>query len=65
MLDFLPSAKRDGKVAAQFFAKFSRLSTLKLHELSRKNTSYPVIIETLAEVTELQQSKYLNNVIEL
>lgn len=71
-LDFMLSAKRDGKAAARFFRK-----VLKANHVSQprvinvdKNAAYPVAIErlkseqTLASQTELRQVKYLNNLIE-
>ncbi len=71
-LDFMLSAKPDGKAAARFFRK-----VLKAHHAGKpriinvdKNAAYPVAIgtlkkdETLATETELRQIKYLNNVVE-
>lgn len=71
-LDFLLSAKRDGKAAARFFRR-----TLKADHAQPpgvinvdKNAAYPHAVETLKQektlpkAVELRQNKYLNNVIE-
>ncbi|MBW4528184.1 MAG: DDE-type integrase/transposase/recombinase [Phormidium tanganyikae FI6-MK23] len=71
-LDFMLSAKRDGKAAARFFRKVLKASHTQTPRVSTvdKNAAYPVAIEalkadkTLEETTELRQSKYMNNVIE-
>lgn len=71
-LDFMLSAKRDGKAAARFFRKVLKAQhTQKPRVITvDKNAAYPVAInklkadETLAEETELRQIKYLNNIIE-
>jgi transposase-like protein len=71
-LDFLLSAKRDGKAAAGFFCKVLKGQHTEIPRVINvdKNAAYPVAIETLkeeetiGEETELRQSKYLNNVIE-
>jgi transposase-like protein len=79
-LDFMPSAKRDGKAAARFFRKVLKAEHTQTPRVSRdascealtvdKNAAYPVAIEalkvdkTLEETTKLRQSKYMNNVIE-
>jgi transposase-like protein len=71
-LDFMLSAKRDGKAAARFFRKVlkgqhtgsPRVITVD------KNAAYPAAIdalkadETIEKETELRQSKYLNNIVE-
>lgn len=71
-LDFLLSAKRDGKAAARFFRKVLKAQHTQVPRVITvdKNAAYPVAMETLkaeeaipAE-TELRQSKYLNNLIE-
>ncbi len=71
-LDFMLSAKRDGKAAAHFFRKVLKAQHTKALRMITvdKNAVYPVALETLkaekaipAEV-ELRRSKYLNNVIE-
>jgi transposase, IS6 family len=71
-LDFMLSAKRDGKAAARFFRK-----TLKAEHTSvprvvnvDKNAAYPKAVETLKneerlpKAVELRQNKYLNNIVE-
>jgi IS6 family transposase len=71
-LDFMLSAKRDGKAAVRFFRKVLKAKhTQKPRVITvDKNAAYPVAVEalkadeTLAAETELRQSKYLNNVIE-
>ncbi|MBW4542527.1 MAG: IS6 family transposase [Myxacorys chilensis ATA2-1-KO14] len=71
-LDFMLSAKRDGKAAARFFRKVLKAKhTQKPRVITvDKNAAYPVAVEalkadeTLAAETELRQSKYLNNIIE-
>jgi transposase-like protein len=71
-LDFMLSAKRDGKAAARFFRKVLKAQHTRTPRVITvdKNAAYPVAIEalkedeTLAETTELRQVKYLNNVVE-
>ena len=71
-LDFMLSAKRDGKAAARFFRKVLKAKhTQKPRVITvDKNAAYPVAVEalkadeTLAVETELRQSKYMNNIIE-
>ena len=71
-LDFMLSAKRDGKAAVRFFRKVLKAKhTQKPRVITvDQNAAYPVAVEalkadeTLAAETELRQSKYLNNVIE-
>lgn len=71
-LDFMLSAKRDGKTAARFFRKVLKAPhTQKPRVITvDKNAAYPVTVEalkgdeTLAAETELRQSKYMNNIIE-
>jgi transposase-like protein len=71
-LDFMPSAKRDGKAAARFFRKVLGAKHTQAPRVITvdKNAAYPVAITTLKadesidQETELRQSKYLNNVIE-
>lgn len=71
-LDFMLSAKRDGKAAARFFRKVLKATHVIQPRVINvdKNAAYPVAIEglkseqTLAAQTELRQVKYLNNVIE-
>jgi transposase-like protein len=79
-LDFMLSAKRDGKAAARFLGKVLKATHTQAPRVSRdascealtvdKNAAYPVAIEalkadeTLAAETELRQSQYLNNGIE-
>jgi transposase-like protein len=71
-LDFLLSAKRDGKAAARFFRKMLKAQHTQTPRVINvdKNAAYPVAMETLkgdetlAETTELRQVKYLNNVVE-
>ena len=71
---------RDGKAAARFFRKVLKAEHTQTPRVGRyencealtvdKNAAYPVAMdtlkadETLAEETELRQTKYLNNVIE-
>jgi IS6 family transposase len=71
-LDFMLSAKRDGKAAARFFRKVleaQHTQTLRVITMD-KNAAYPVAMatlkanETIAEETQLRQIKYLNNIIE-
>jgi IS6 family transposase len=71
-LDFMLSAKRDGKAAARFFRKVlgaKHTQTPRVITVD-KNAAYPVAVEelkqdkTLKAETELRQSKYLNNRIE-
>ncbi len=79
-LDFMLSAKRDGKAAARFFRKVLKAQHTQAPRVSRyascealtvdKNAAYPVAMdklkadETIAEDIELRQIKYLNNIIE-
>lgn len=71
-LDFMLSAKRDGKAAARFFRKVLKGQHTQTPRVINvdKNAAYPVAIEALKadeaieKETELRQSKYLNNVIE-
>jgi transposase-like protein len=79
-LDFMLSAKRDGKAAARFFRKVLKSQHTRILRVITvdKNAAYPIAIEALkmdettlavsakqrAEESELRQSKYLNNVIE-
>jgi IS6 family transposase len=71
-LDFMLSAKRDGKAAARFFRKVLKAEhTQKPRVITvDKNAAYPVAIEalkadeTISAEVELRQSQYLNNVIE-
>ena len=71
-LDFMLSAKRDGKAVARFFRKVLKAQHTKTPRVITvdKNAAYPVAIdalkadETIKKETELRQSKYLNNVVE-
>lgn len=71
-LDFMLSAKRDGKAAERFFRKVLRASHTQAPRVVNvdKNAAYPVAAEALNEdetvevKIELRQVKYLNNVIE-
>lgn len=71
-LDFMLSAKRDGKAAARFFRKVLRAKHTQTPRVITvdKNAAYPVAMEelkkdkTLKAETELRQVKYLNNIIE-
>jgi transposase-like protein len=71
-LDFMMSAKRDGKAAARFFRKVLKAEHTQTPRVITvdKNAAYQVAVEalkadeTIAEATKLRQSKYLNNVIE-
>lgn len=71
-LDFMLSAKRDGKAATRFFHKVLKATHTQTPRVITvdKNAAYPVAIEalkadeTLAAETELRQSKYMNNIIE-
>lgn len=71
-LDFMLSAKRDGKAAARFFRKVlgaKHTQTPRVITVD-KNAAYPVTInelkqeKTLKAQTQLRQNKYLNNIIE-
>ncbi len=71
-LDFMLSAKRDGKAAAHFLGKVlgaKHTQTPRVITVD-KNAAYPVAVDKLKEdktlkaETELRQSKYLNNIIE-
>ncbi len=71
-LDFMLSAKRNGKAAARFFRKVLAAKHTQAPRVITvdKNDAYPVAIDELKQdqmlkaETELRQSKYLNNVIE-
>jgi transposase-like protein len=71
-LDFLLSAKRDGKAAARFFRKVLKAKHTQTPRVITvdKNAAYPVAMDelkadqTLKPETELRQSKYMNNLIE-
>ncbi|MBD1999208.1 IS6 family transposase [Leptolyngbya sp. FACHB-541] len=71
-LDFMLSAKRDGKAAARFFRKVLKGQHTQTPRVITvdKNAAYPVAIdalkadEAIKKETELRQSKYLNNVVE-
>jgi IS6 family transposase len=71
-LDFMLSAKRDGKAATRFFRKVLKAQHTQTPRVINvdKNAAYPVAMEalkedeTLAETTELRQVKYLNNIVE-
>lgn len=71
-LDFMLSAKRDGKAAAQFFRKVLKAQHTGSPRVINvdKNAAYPVAMEalqkdgTIEKETDLRQSKYLNNVVE-
>lgn len=71
-LDFMLSAKRDGRAAARFFRELLKATHMQTPRVIAvdKNAAYPVAVEalkadeTLAAETELRQSKYMNNVIE-
>lgn len=72
MLDFMLSAKRDGKAAARFFRKVLGAKHTQTPRVIMvdKNAAYPVAVEELKQdqilkaQTKLRQSKYLNNVLE-
>lgn len=71
-LDFMLSAKRDGKAAIRFFRKVLKGQHTQTPRVINvdKNAAYPIAMatlkgdETLAETSELRQVKYLNNVVE-
>jgi transposase, IS6 family len=71
-LDFMLSAKRDGKAAERFFRKVLRARHTQAPRVVNvdKNAAYPVAAdamnqdETVETKIELRQIKYLNNVIE-
>lgn len=71
-LDFMLSAKRDGKAAARFFRKVLKVNHVTPPGVINvdKNAPYPVAIEQLKSEqiltteTQLRQVKYLNNRIE-
>ena len=71
-LDFLLTAKRDGKAAKRFFRKaLSAVHTQSPRVINvDKNAAYPKAIdelkekEELPELVELRQNKYLNNIVE-
>jgi transposase, IS6 family len=71
-LDFLLTAKRDAKAAKRFFCKMLKAihtSTPRVITVD-KNPAYPKAIselmtaKKLPEVVKLEQSKYLNNIVE-
>jgi transposase-like protein len=71
-LDFMLSAKRDGKAAARFFRKVLQVKHTQTPRVITvdKNAAYPIAMnelkedKTLKAEIELRQSKYLNNIIE-
>lgn len=71
-LDFMLSAKRDGKAAERFFRKVLKATYTQTPRVIMvdKNVAYPMAIKTLkademlSETIELWQKKYLNNIIE-
>lgn len=71
-LDFTLSAKRDGKAAARFFRKVLQAQNAQAPQVITvdQNAAYPMAVEamkaygTFAAESALQQSKYLNNVVE-
>ncbi|HCF26915.1 MAG TPA: IS6 family transposase [Cyanobacteria bacterium UBA11049] len=71
-LDFMLSAKRDGKAATRFFRKVLGAKHTQTPRVIMvdKNAAYPVAMDklkqdkTLQAKTKLRQSKYLNNIIE-
>jgi transposase-like protein len=71
-LDFMLSAKRDGKAATRFLRKVLNAQHTQAPRVVNvdKNAAYPVAMdalkeeELLAQETELRQNKYLNNIIE-
>lgn len=71
-LDFMLSAKRDGKAAARFFCKVLRAKHTQTPRVITvdKNAAYPIAMDelkqdqTLKAETELRQRKDLNNLIE-
>lgn len=71
-LDFMLSAKRDGKAAERFFRKVLKATHTQSPRVITvdKNATYPKAVETLkadetlSATTELRQKKYLNNIVE-
>lgn len=71
-LDFMLSAKRNGKAATRFFRKVLKAQHTQAPRVVNvdKNAAYPVAMDALKEdemiaaETELRQSKYLNNIVE-
>jgi transposase-like protein len=71
-LDFMLSVKRDGKAAARFLRKVLKGQHTQVPRVITvdKNAAYPMAIdalkadETISQEIELQQVKYLNNVVE-
>lgn len=71
-LDFMLSAKRDGKAAARFFRKVLKANHSQPPRVINvdRNAAYPKAIETLTNEktldknVELRQNKYLNNIVE-
>ncbi len=71
-LDFMLSAKRDGKAAVRFFRKVLKSQHTQPPRVINvdKNTAYPVARDalkeekTIAQESELRQVKYLNNRVE-
>ncbi len=71
-LDFMLSAKRDGKASARFFRKVLKGQHTQAPRVITvdKNVAYPVAMgalkedEAIDQETELRQNKYLNNIVE-
>ncbi len=71
-LEFMLSAKRDGRAAERFFRKtLNATHTLTPRVINvNKNAAYPKATdtltadETLPKTVELRQNKYLNNLVE-
>jgi transposase-like protein len=71
-LDFMLSAKRNGKAAARFFRKVLKAEHTQTPRVINvdQNAAYPIALGvlkgdgTMAETTELRRVKYLNNWVE-
>jgi IS6 family transposase len=71
-LNFMLSAKRNGKAAARFFRKVLKAQHTQAPRVinADKNAAYPVAIgalkaeETIDQETQLRQNKNLNNLVE-
>jgi transposase, IS6 family len=71
-IDFMLSAKRDARAAKRFFRKMLKAASRSSPRVINvdKNPAYPPAVEqlkeegTLPNLTQLRQSKYLNNIIE-